>query len=197
MKEEAVKAYPLVWPTDWPRTKSPQTSRYGDRTLAAARKAVEHEVRLLSGKGLVISSNLELRNDGLPRSGQRQPQDKGVAVYFQRKSRPTAFACDRWQAVEDNMWAIALTLSAMRQIERCGVGELLDRAFEGFAALPAPRGDEWWEVLGVEHGATSDEIKSAYRALVKLHHPDTGGDREKFERVQRAYDAATNPPRAS
>jgi curved DNA-binding protein CbpA len=33
-------------------------------------------------------------------------------------------------------------------------------------------------------------VESHYRDLVKLHHPDKGGDREAFERVMRAREAA-------
>ena len=34
-----------------------------------------------------------------------------------------------------------------------------------------------YKILGIEPKASSAEIKSAYRALVKKHHPDTGGDK--------------------
>ena len=35
---------------------------------------------------------------------------------------------------------------------------------------------------------TFDQVKDAYRILVKKHHPDKGGDRELFERLQRAME---------
>jgi len=37
---------------------------------------------------------------------------------------------------------------------------------------------------------TRKMIESHYRELVKQHHPDMGGDREDFERVMRAREAA-------
>jgi DnaJ-class molecular chaperone len=42
--------------------------------------------------------------------------------------------------------------------------------------------------LGVDKDAPSDAIRKAYKRRVKETHPDTGGDREQFERVQKAYD---------
>jgi curved DNA-binding protein CbpA len=48
-----------------------------------------------------------------------------------------------------------------------------------------------YQTLGVSHGASDQEIRSAYRRLVQLHHPDhNGGSAEserRFEEVQEAY----------
>ena len=46
-------------------------------------------------------------------------------------------ACDTFKEVRLNLCAIVLTIKAIRQIERCGTSSLLERAFKGFAALPA------------------------------------------------------------
>jgi hypothetical protein len=45
-------------------------------------------------------------------------------------------------------------------------------------------------VLGVHSGASTEEIKAAYRRKIKEVHPDHGGDRESFRRVREAYTAA-------
>lgn len=39
---------------------------------------------------------------------------------------------------------------------------------------------KYYELLGVEKTATTDEIKKAFRKLALKHHPDRGGDKEKF-----------------
>lgn len=190
-KNGTITAYPLAWPVGWARTRHPQRARYSqDRTLAQAREEVISGVRLMGGARLIISSNLELRMDGLPWSGQRQPTDKGIAVYFNYKGKPVAFACDKWATIEDNLWAVKLTIDAMRQIERSGVSELLERAFKGFDALPAPSGAAWWEILGVSAISPIDDIKAAFRTLARKHHPDMGGDSNEFLKITAAYEAA-------
>ena len=38
----------------------------------------------------------------------------------------------------------------------------------------------FYEELGLKQNATISEIKSSYRSLVKQHHPDAGGKKERF-----------------
>jgi curved DNA-binding protein len=45
-----------------------------------------------------------------------------------------------------------------------------------------------YATLGVARTATPDEIKRAFRKLASQHHPDKGGDTQKFQEIQAAYD---------
>lgn len=49
-----------------------------------------------------------------------------------------------------------------------------------------------YEVLGVDQKATQEEIKKAFRRLAIQHHPDKGGDSEKFKEINAAYEILSN-----
>lgn len=48
---------------------------------------------------------------------------------------------------------------------------------------------EYYKVLGLNPGATEEDVKRAYRKLASKHHPDKGGNTERFQEIQQAYDA--------
>lgn len=52
--------------------------------------------------------------------------------------------------------------------------------------------DGLYQVLGVSKGADAREIKKAYFDLAKQHHPDKGGNVEKFKEIQGAYDVLSD-----
>lgn len=46
---------------------------------------------------------------------------------------------------------------------------------------------DYYATLGVAKSATADEIKRAFRKLASQHHPDKGGDTQRFQQIQEAY----------
>lgn len=52
-----------------------------------------------------------------------------------------------------------------------------------------------YELLGLAKDASTAQIRSAYRRLTKIHHPDKGGDPEKFAELQEAHDVLTDAQR--
>ena len=104
----------------------------------------------ISEEDCIVSTNLLVRLDGLPRGDQAEPSDPGAAVYWEHKGRRECIAIDRYTRVADNAWrrSHTATLEALRAIERHGGGEILERAFQGFAALPeSTSGKNWRDIL--------------------------------------------------
>ena len=52
-----------------------------------------------------------------------------------------------------------------------------------------------YDELGVSVHATSEEIRQKYKTLAQIHHPDKGGDEEKFKRIKFAYEILSDPIR--
>jgi DnaJ-class molecular chaperone len=46
---------------------------------------------------------------------------------------------------------------------------------------------DYYDILGIDKKASQDEIKKAYRRLSMEHHPDRGGDEDKFKDINEAH----------
>jgi hypothetical protein len=197
---DAPTAFPLAWPTGWPRTLTGErryplfrTSKEGGGskwlTLPVARDRLERQLDALGARLPILSTNLELRLDGRPRAGQPEPSDPGVAVYFQLKQRPTVMPCDRYRTVAANIAAIAAHIEAVRAIERYGVGTV-EQMFTGFQAIRGPGPKPWREILGIrpDQVVTPELIRARQRELARLHHPDAGGSSERMAEINAAAD---------
>jgi hypothetical protein len=192
----SASAFPLTWPQGRARTRYPADAKFRDGniggkrvSLDVARDRLEDQITRLGAGNVILSMNIRLtisgrRDMSLSRG---EPTDKGVALYFDLHDRPHVLACDRWDRVADNIAAIAAHIEALRGQERWGVADL-KQAFAGHVALPAP--DPWWTVLGLTPGAPIDAITAAYRRLAKTEHPDAGGNRAGWDRLNDAYETA-------
>lgn len=56
---------------------------------------------------------------------------------------------------------------------------------------------KFYKTLEVEKNASEPEIKKAYRKLAVKHHPDKGGDPEKFKEITRAYEVLSDKEKRS
>lgn len=205
-------AYPLSWPAGWKRTTGHRTrAHFSKKNRDASRPYAMKEKlsvadslrRLLDALRMmgipdwcvIISTNVELRRDGLPYSGRKAPEDPGAAVYWQDGPQRRCMAIDQYDRVEDNLAALAATLDAMRAIERHGGAAILDRAFTGFTALEFQDGEKkrhWREVLECSDSIRDiDAVKMIYRHLAKDRHPDKqGGSHEAMTELNVALEEA-------
>lgn len=210
---EVATPFPLKWPVGRPRrapqnrkdgrfgTKSREYSKHisgsswlvsKEMTVAGAIQRLQRELDAIRARYAVVSSNLEVRLDGLPRSGQRDPDDPGVAVYFQLDGRPHCMPCDTYKRVADNLAAIAAHIEATRAIERHGVATV-GEMFAGFVALPSPDMQRpWRDVFEMRDAGqvTAAQVRAAYTRLARERHPDTGGSDAMMAELNVARDAA-------
>jgi hypothetical protein len=199
--EQGITAYPLCWPAGHRRTPPRDTKnapfKMGDER---AKNEMMNEIRLLGGRNIIVSSNVAVRQDGLPYAdaARRKINDAGVAVYFDLKGAQKCFACDRWGRVSENIRAIGLSIAALRGLDRWGSSDMVERAFTGFAALPppivtAPPKRSWREVFDFPHDQIIGWVPlvpERYKALAMKRHPDNGGSHEAMTELNAAYDEA-------
>lgn len=179
------RAYPLKWPDGWPRvTAGMRRSAPYKTSLDQAVKDLVAELHRMRARDVVISSNV--RTTLGSKLSESEVRDPGVAVYWTHKDgSPRVMACDHWFRLRDNVRAIGLTIAAIRQIERCGATGLMERALDGFKALP--EADGWWRVLGVDKEADRDAVTARFREMAATQHPDRGGDPQRFAQLTAAY----------
>lgn len=203
--------YPLAWPAHRPRTLGWKRA-YGkfssdgkSITMARAFSRLEEEIRRIGGVYALLSTNIELRLDGQPRSGRSAPEDPGVCLYFTLKGKPFALACDTYRSVEQNVAALAAHLDATRAIARHGVASA-EESLSAFSALPPPSGSAsasttaagWREILGFgpafpagyDQADAMTLIGVRYRERAGKAHPDNGGSDAAMSALNAARDAA-------
>jgi hypothetical protein len=139
-------------------------------------------LRLLCGdaaaNSFVLSSNATLTDI--------RPADPGVVAYVMWNKQQIAIPCDRWATIEQNVQAIALTVEAMRAMERHGAKHMIKAMFQGFVALPAP--DDWRDTLG--NPKTLADAETAYRNRMRKAHPDNGGSHDEASKLNKAIEIA-------
>jgi hypothetical protein len=199
---------PWLGPVTGDRKSSGAFKAHWDQTLAL----LDDEVEALGCDGPVVIQidvlAVDLRADGMLRTRARVGNFPGVIVSFKSRHGPLRYATDAyeqrwsgnlpgWQA---NVRAIALSLEALRAVDRYGVSKRGEQ-YTGWSALPAARaqGAQWFTepaeaeswMLGsaAELGVVNEpgvSLPDLYRRLAKQMHPDVRGDSELWERLDAA-----------
>lgn len=191
----AVRNYPLSWPRGWPRT--PLAERTSSKRfvrpggeLPSLEKVARELTKELDGLGAtdaVISSSV----GGLG----VDTKEPGIAVYFSFRGKAMVMAQDAFNHPAGNLRSLTLAVEAMRTLERHGGGTMVERAFTGFEALPAPKGQQVamtrvnaGQVLGVVPGCSAAEVNAAFRTAAKTAHADAGGSDARMRLITEARD---------
>lgn len=184
-------------------------TRYSDIT-----ELLKREVSHLGASEAVIqldATERQIRNDGHLRS-DATIGFPGVRVSIESRHGPLTYATDNFRGSytrfkgnrstthvpgwHSNLYAIALSLEALRKVDRYGVAGRGEQ-YRGWNELPsgipmeqAMTVDEAMRLLfgDVDVTARDEDIRNAYRDLAKLHHPDKGGDPATFAKVKEARD---------
>jgi len=199
----------------WPGVRTPSYKRQDARFRSKYSQTLdllEQELRHLKAKDIVIQAGFqlsEIRNDGWPRSNARRPADPGVIVSFICPTGALSFPCDRYRDWEDNLRAIALSLEALRAVDRYGVTQHAEQ-YKGWTQLPPAPGRvekkmtaaEASSILSNESGMYVPELNivpsvldNALKAARRRCHPDAGGTHERFVLVEEAYRVLTGGAR--
>jgi hypothetical protein len=205
-----------IGPWTGKRTASPEHARFR-AGLTDTKKLLRREAQHLGAKRVVVLLDVterDIKQDGDVRADARL-RDNGVAVAMDTKWGPLRYSSDRYWDWRDNLRAIALSLEALRAVDRYGVSTRGEQ-YTGWAALPAgssggfTSADEAGRWLmaeaypeGWDGGDLVDVLESegaldtAYRNAARRLHPDVGGDPEDFKRLNAARDLIDAARKAS
>jgi len=126
----------------------------------------------------------------------------GVKVTFDRAGKRYVRECSKYENSLDNLRVIGLQIEYLYRALEVYAEDIIessfdiefDRIFNGFLATPDDTAlllgdgkDPWFKILGVQADATREDIRSAFRALSMVHHPDVGGKEEDFKRLNEAF----------
>lgn len=53
--------------------------------------------------------------------------------------------------------------------------------------------EDYYNILGVSENASEEQIKKSFRKLSMKHHPDRGGDKNEFQKINQAYQTIGDP----
>lgn len=108
----------------------------------------------------------------------------------------------RWD-VENSVWSRIGLIPTKKDLERAGRDfkkKIHVATKASFDALKfrlnfeevAAKAANYYEILGVNRDASTEEIKKAYKEAAKAAHPDNGGDNVKMQMVNEAWDILGN-----
>lgn len=177
MRYEIRPLGPWTGPVTTDRKTGAQFRAGWDKTLELLRI----EADLLGASTLVIQVDADpadIRRDGMLRARARVGFP-GIRVSLDSRHGPLTYATDAYEYWQANVRAVALSMLALRAVDRYGVSRAGEQ-YRGWSAIEA--GDD-----GTRRAA--QDLIAGYGGLtaaLKTTHPDHGGDPDAFRRVMEA-----------
>lgn len=124
-------------------------------------------------------------------------KDSAICLEIGIGSKRYFLVCDKWHAIEHNLYALHLTLRAIKNIEKWGVAPM-EALLEGFNSIKTSKEEvkttikdniaksEWMETLGLDASASLEDANSIYRRRAK----EVAEDGEALMKLNRAIEAA-------
>ena len=185
---------------EWPGKKREHWQRKSTpfaATFTQTLDLLEAELGHLKAKDIVIQAETDMsqiRNDGWMKSNARV-DGPAVILTFESRGSVYSYPCDTFTHWHANLRAIALSLEALRKVDRYGVTSNNEQ-YQGFkrlaAADPAAERNAALEVLARISGIflsgapTAETIDLAYKSAAFRCHPDRGGDGTDWAQLQAA-----------
>lgn len=173
--------FPLRMPPNWRMTPSNQrqhsTSFPPTLSIDDALRMLEDELNSLGIRDVGVFTNTQGLNN--PRLRKSEGQNSGVTLQFGRSGQVAWMACDKWQYLEHNIYALHLAVRAIRNLEQWGIipaPQLLQSLFpetrpHAQAASPTTSTETsvpaWMHALGLGTSAQLEDAIAVYRRRAK------------------------------
>lgn len=192
---------------EWPRKMtfnrtSSQFKAHYNATLDLLDRELEHAGASGVAVQLAVAEQDIAANGNL--KGGRLTRHPGVILSYTCKGRQISFPCDKYSDWRENLRAIALSLEALRKVNRYGVSTG-EEQYTGWARLEGPAGSTaappklskaealailstaaGWPVIEFNGEVPANLVEAAFREAAKKTHPDAGGNADDFKRVHEA-----------
>jgi hypothetical protein len=192
------------WPQE-PTPRSRQRHAHFRVNYNATLKLLSYELEKLGVKRAFIQADLreqEIRIDGQLRADAK-PRSPRVIIAAETKHGPVSLPCNQYLDWQDNIRAIALSLEALRAVDRHGVTKRGEQ-YRGLKQLTAGDGPintleaaallakhcegEFSKAMLVSIAHIPNAFEICYRFAAKKLHPDVAGEagRPEWDKLQRA-----------
>lgn len=180
---------PLLWKDHIKPTLNRKKSSFKAHTVFKSCKMLAQQLTRMKAKDCIITSNIPTNTNGFI-SAKNIGLNPGCSVYFKLNGMQKVIQVDSYLGADENLYAVAKSVEAIRNLDRWGGAQVMDGVFSGFAALPSPETVTTVAMIYYFDGFNSKaSARAQYLDWCKKLHPDNGGDATDFQEMKRQYEA--------